>query len=293
MDSAWGSMLARPLASCSDGSSEADDSVKPSTMRTPLSSKAKPFQSANVAGCRSSFSTSFADSTKYPYSPELQDYVYLHLGNATPSAISGEESAGAMEIPPSIYSGEEEGAQRLLRESRPIRFASRTPSPEMVSHYSPTPSRQLPCVPLNEPCPIELYTDETVENAGEAENVKNSQDRQVLEKVPILVKRTFVHFDDEGSEMQADGALWKRPRRSASAPARLLFHNPDLMIEEHLKGTCKPCGYFFAKADGCRWKDTCSFCHLCPPGELKRRKKQKRAMLRARDMETSPMVAPA
>lgn len=85
-------------------------------------------------------------------------------------------------------------------------------------------------------------------------------------------------------------------------------------VQAHKAGTCKPCAYFFAKADGCRWHNSCEFCcclsvcerprwsrrqrpsetirdhptpslgsgycvlhqgHLCPPGEIKKRKKQK------------------
>jgi len=43
----------------------------------------------------------------------------------------------------------------------------------------------------------------------------------------------------------------------------------------HLKGECKPCGFFHTKTDGCRGGDDCSFCHLCPPTEIKTRRKEK------------------
>lgn len=43
----------------------------------------------------------------------------------------------------------------------------------------------------------------------------------------------------------------------------------------HHLGTCKPCAFLFTK--GCSSGVTCSFCHLCPPGEKKRRQKIKQS----------------
>lgn len=41
---------------------------------------------------------------------------------------------------------------------------------------------------------------------------------------------------------------------------------------------CKPCAFFNTK--GCKDGTICKFCHLCEPGEKKRRKKEKSAFLR-------------
>jgi len=43
----------------------------------------------------------------------------------------------------------------------------------------------------------------------------------------------------------------------------------------HSTGSCKPCAWVWK--DGCRHAANCQYCHLCPPGELKRRKKDKTA----------------
>eukprot|EP00930_Biecheleria_cincta_P019885 TRINITY_DN15077_c0_g1_i2.p2 TRINITY_DN15077_c0_g1~~TRINITY_DN15077_c0_g1_i2.p2 ORF type:complete len:155 (+),score=31.72 TRINITY_DN15077_c0_g1_i2:55-465(+) len=49
--------------------------------------------------------------------------------------------------------------------------------------------------------------------------------------------------------------------------------------EIHDAGLCKPCVYL-EKAITCRWGDSCDFCHFCPPGEIRRRKKQKKSRIK-------------
>ena len=45
--------------------------------------------------------------------------------------------------------------------------------------------------------------------------------------------------------------------------------------------SCNPCAFLHKDPRGCLHGVTCKFCHLCPPGELKRRKKEKVARMRA------------
>jgi len=47
---------------------------------------------------------------------------------------------------------------------------------------------------------------------------------------------------------------------------------------EHSLGTCKPCAFLWKDASGCENGTNCTFCHMCPPGEVKRRKKEKLAI---------------
>lgn len=49
---------------------------------------------------------------------------------------------------------------------------------------------------------------------------------------------------------------------------------PTIGSSKHFLGTCKPCA--FANTKGCKDGSECNFCHLCGPGEKKRRKKEKR-----------------
>lgn len=46
----------------------------------------------------------------------------------------------------------------------------------------------------------------------------------------------------------------------------------------HDLGTCKPCAFLWRDEYGCQNGVNCNFCHMCPPGEVKQRKKQKLAM---------------
>jgi len=50
---------------------------------------------------------------------------------------------------------------------------------------------------------------------------------------------------------------------------------PTLGSKAHLFGNCKPCAFLHTR--GCGNGVLCSFCHLCEPGEKKRRAKDKRA----------------
>lgn len=47
----------------------------------------------------------------------------------------------------------------------------------------------------------------------------------------------------------------------------------------HETGACQPCAWFW-KAGGCQNGKDCVRCHTCPPGEVKARKKAKRALIR-------------
>jgi len=49
---------------------------------------------------------------------------------------------------------------------------------------------------------------------------------------------------------------------------------------EHDKGKCRPCAWVW-KPDGCVNGTACSFCHTCEVGQMKVRKKQKIAQLKA------------
>jgi len=53
---------------------------------------------------------------------------------------------------------------------------------------------------------------------------------------------------------------------------------PTLGSAGHLLGNCRPCAFYHTK--GCGNGTQCPFCHICPPGEKKRRQKGKGVLCR-------------
>mmetsp|Transcript_37114 Transcript_37114/g.97739 ORF Transcript_37114/g.97739 Transcript_37114/m.97739 type:complete len:581 (-) Transcript_37114:344-2086(-) len=63
---------------------------------------------------------------------------------------------------------------------------------------------------------------------------------------------------------------------------------PSAGASLHGTGNCSPCAWFW-KARGCGSNTDCEFCHMCPDGELKRRKKMKIAAIKMGVLEpTNP-----
>eukprot|EP00446_Apocalathium_sp_SHHI-4_P062021 CAMPEP_0177431012 /NCGR_PEP_ID=MMETSP0368-20130122/75954_1 /TAXON_ID=447022 ORGANISM="Scrippsiella hangoei-like, Strain SHHI-4" /NCGR_SAMPLE_ID=MMETSP0368 /ASSEMBLY_ACC=CAM_ASM_000363 /LENGTH=284 /DNA_ID=CAMNT_0018901627 /DNA_START=39 /DNA_END=889 /DNA_ORIENTATION=+ len=56
---------------------------------------------------------------------------------------------------------------------------------------------------------------------------------------------------------------------------------PSVGSSDHWAGTCRPCAWFWKPNSGCVKALACNFCHLCPDGELKRRKKEKVASIKS------------
>jgi hypothetical protein len=58
-------------------------------------------------------------------------------------------------------------------------------------------------------------------------------------------------------------------------PRSLESDMPSAGSALHSSGECKPCAFLYTR--GCENGPSCNFCHLCEPGEKKRRQKEKRA----------------
>lgn len=54
---------------------------------------------------------------------------------------------------------------------------------------------------------------------------------------------------------------------------------PSHGLLAHAAGICKPCAWYW-KPSGCQNYETCNYCHTCPEGELKARKRSKNAAMR-------------
>lgn len=78
-----------------------------------------------------------------------------------------------------------------------------------------------------------------------------------------------------------------RPRQAVSPNGPL----PSPGSALHGTGRCNPCAWFW-KPKGCMNAVKCTYCHLCPEGELKNRKKAKVTAMRMGALEPSNQGAP-
>eukprot|EP00440_Ansanella_granifera_P035775 gb/GFBE01038806.1/.p1 GENE.gb/GFBE01038806.1/~~gb/GFBE01038806.1/.p1 ORF type:complete len:373 (+),score=77.71 gb/GFBE01038806.1/:1-1119(+) len=82
--------------------------------------------------------------------------------------------------------------------------------------------------------------------------------------------------------------------RIAEALAQTLLGSPQMPTvgsASHQLGSCKPCAFLFTR--GCESGVNCTFCHLCPPGEKKRRQKAKHAAAKMNAKLTASGVEPS
>lgn len=109
-----------------------------------------------------------------------------------------------------------------------------------------------------------------------------------VDSEPLPVRNTFIHYDPFTSlnTEHTSGSFEPPPsqNRWSSAPGALLSREWRTKYPEmealHARGECRPCAYVYHKEDGCRWGGACNFCHLCPPGAMKNKKKEKIRRLR-------------
>jgi hypothetical protein len=115
--------------------------------------------------------------------------------------------------------------------------------------------------------------------------------RQIAEEVTeeaarargeVPVKNTFIHFNQRPASL--DIAMDQKPVAQSCPPALAVPVNlppgvPSLGSVHHAGGECLPCAWHHGP-NGCWHGTTCIFCHICPSGEIKRRKKIKRKLMR-------------
>merc|ERR1740121_2062164 len=82
-------------------------------------------------------------------------------------------------------------------------------------------------------------------------------------------------LQSEGIAAMASATTPPAPSGPAPGSAEL----PSAGSEGHSLGRCKPCAFLHTK--GCGNGVLCQFCHLCEPGEKKRRQKEKLMSRRA------------
>jgi len=73
----------------------------------------------------------------------------------------------------------------------------------------------------------------------------------------------------------------ERPDAAPAAPQLGSAELPTIGSQGHHLALCKPCAFVW-KASGCDNGIACEYCHLCDPGEKKRRQKEKKASIQRR-----------
>jgi len=98
---------------------------------------------------------------------------------------------------------------------------------------------------------------------------------------PAPVDPTAIHWGATATPMSASPAAQAPVLRLADWMPEPELGSPEMPTvgsAGHSAGTCKPCAFFHSK--GCGNGVNCSFCHLCPADEKKRRQKEKICLLR-------------
>jgi len=192
----------------------------------------------------------------------LPEYL-ASIPDCAQNAESKPQSMGYMwAIQNAEYDLQEMSCGRTCTNKNVHRLPSRTPSPSCRSRCLSEVSAAAESL-LTQEAPITGTSTPDLNECSEDSNA--FQD--------FVVKNTFYHCDViENTKLS----------RSSSAPDILLSGAFMTMLEMHEQGKCSPCAYFYGKTDGCRQGSSCTYCHLCPPGEVKKRSLIKRKSIKAR-----------
>jgi hypothetical protein len=220
-----------------------------------------------------------------PYNETLQDDVYLDGVAALPTRTPLTKPKRHSTQPALQISFQP--SSRVLRGRTTMcenRMPSRTPSPVAATDSIAAAASSLwsfvsDTLTASHHVDVDQLTPNTTHE-------KSILDQCTTSAKAVPVKHTFIHYstadsDTDPTDDSDHGNAMLGLSRSSSAPGIMLrdvFHiiEPPTMSELHVRRECQPCSYFHSKKDGCRWGDDCTFCHMCPADELKRRKKEKK-----------------
>jgi len=90
--------------------------------------------------------------------------------------------------------------------------------------------------------------------------------------------------DGNATNSAAGRQLFTEAMDSATFDGAGVENLPSKGSAFHGTGRCSPCAWFW-KPRGCNSDKECTYCHLCPEGELKSRKKAKVAAIRMGALE--------
>jgi|Transcript_113974 hypothetical protein len=128
-----------------------------------------------------------------------------------------------------------------------------TPSDAMAAKSS------MPTTLTNAPSPIDIGT-------------------EMYSDTGMLSEMAWLDYSAPGWEVPPlyQASYWVPP--AFAMPTQAYQTALSLGSAGHHKGICKPCAFVYK--GGCESGAQCQYCHLCPPGEKQRRKRQVRFMQR-------------
>lgn len=192
-----------------------------------------------------------------------------------------------------------EGTRKAMKKAKVAMFRQQELEPVYVP-MSPVPSEAA------SPASVESLEVLQKPSVHFAENYLDEDDGRAPVKVSI--KNTFIQFEVPSSPKNtsspplrsAPGDFFRRffrtvepesldsslPPATPTTPTspHAFATRPEPSSngpQAHSLGECTPCAYFWYKKDGCRKGEECEMCHLCPKGEIKRRKKARVQNLKA------------
>lgn len=138
------------------------------------------------------------------------------------------------------------------------------------------PPRLLPSPPPEPPCIMLLSED--ISQPPSPPTSLPSRPFEVHENLLVLatVPKASTQLVDVTSSLAGLSCASQRessPMERAEAAKQLVGSG------KHGSRSCTPCAWFF-KQQGCKNGKECSYCHLCPEGEIRSRRKAKNAALR-------------
>jgi len=155
---------------------------------------------------------------------------------------------------------------------------------DFTFRYGTTPPHagnpcQQACTPRTVESSSDTQSSSTHELEGKAEDEDATPCGAKMFPERLVVRNTFFDIEiDSGEKVETQ---WKScPTVIMTKEFRTKY---PAMEQAHIQGDCRPCAYFLTKTDGCQHGGECSFCHLCPLGALKIKKKEKVKSLKQRD----------
>jgi len=247
--------------------------------RTPLSTRAKPF-------------TPKADTLQAP--AQLVGWVPVYLTSTLQATVASDCMQNTFSKQQSMKPDVQEMVPESMKPEMPRGRIRTKENAGRIPSRTPSPSGWSMCLSEGSTTAESLLTPEGSVTCTSASDL-NEYSEDSNDCPDYVVKNTFIEFKTTGDD---DGEKSKLSR-SLSAPDILLAcaFTVMTMSELHELGKCRPCAYFYGKADGCRQGSECRCCHMCLPGELKNRKKirmkavkARRAALRAEQAHTEPVL---